>query len=80
AENAALSLMVGELRGALYSFRIRVAFIGHPGERFWDTGEGHMLPDWRDELQESETALALPLPESAKKAAAERALVDAVLA
>lgn len=45
-------------KAALHSFRVRVAFIGHPGERFWDTGDGHMIPDWRDELAESEAALA----------------------
>jgi hypothetical protein len=35
---------------ALEGVKVRAAFIGHPGESYWDAGDGHMIPDWRGEL------------------------------
>jgi small-conductance mechanosensitive channel len=47
-----------DLRGALEEVRIRAAFVGHPGEAFYDRGDGVMVPDWRDVLHQLESVVA----------------------
>ena len=45
------------MREALKEVRLRAAFVGHPGEAFYDRGDGVMVPDWRDVLTQLEEAL-----------------------
>ena len=67
---AAESTVAG-LRRALEEVRIRAAFIGHPGEAFYDRGDGVMVPDWRDVLQQLEAALAASPAEHERRIKAE---------
>jgi hypothetical protein len=62
------SLMVRALlmQEALQAVKLRAAFIGWPAESFWDAGHGKMIPDWRKELQQIESALTLEPIESLK--------------
>lgn len=48
---------VAVLREAGNEIMVRAAFIGHPGERFYDRGDGVMVPDWREELSALESAM-----------------------
>lgn len=52
------------LREALENVKVRVAFIGHPGEAFWEAN-GIMLPDWRSELAAIDAALTAPATDAA---------------
>lgn len=57
-ELSTLRAEAARLREALETIQIRAAFMNHPGESFFDNGEGVMIPDWRGELQQMESALA----------------------
>jgi hypothetical protein len=44
---------------ALNAIKVRIAFVGHPGEAFWEL-DGIRMPDWREELQLIEAATDTP--------------------